>query len=1158
MSHLFKKLPARIGRGKPITQGVERRYRRVVGERQGSTFANCYSSRCEKFYSYVSRDTCPHLDVEICGVVIKALVDTGASCSALGSGGLELITKLGLPLRPFVSNVPVSTADGYEQNVSGVVELPIRLKDNLYSVQALVVESFEPGLILGVDFLKDFGLTLSFDGVRKQWVISGSNNGENRIPQLSRLQVGGIVLGNKSTRASEDSQHKLRSKDLPELQPKDSPKLQPELTSKLQPELTSKLQPELPTKLPSELSPKLSTELSPELLSKLSPELSKELSSVITSYSDLGKRALGRTNLIEHYIDTGDSTPIKQRHHSVSPYVREYLDREVDDMLRLGVIRESSSPWSSPVVMVKKKTGEYRFCFDGRALNACTKRDAYPLPLMQDILGYLGDAKVISSIDLSKAFWQIPLETSSMEKTAFTVPGRGLYEFVVMPFGLSNAAQTQQRLMDKIFGESLRPKVFTYIDDLIVVSKTFEEHVQLLREVYRRLSEAGLVVNFDKCQFCRPSLKYLGFIITPEGINTDPDKVSSMVDFPQPRNATEVKRFLGLCSWYRRFVSGFATLVAPLNALLKGRKKRQPIVWTEEASQAFSAIKKALVSAPVLATPRFDLEFTIQCDASDVGLGCVLTQQHDDGEHVIAYASRSLSKAERNYSVSERECLSLLFAIEKFRPYAEGVKFRAITDHHSLLWLRNLKDPVGRLARWSLKMAQFDFELIHRKGASHQVPDALSRAFVCSVKTEGFKSEDPWYNRKFAEVSQHPDRHPGWRVTNNELFHYKANRRVLPVDAPNWKLVVPKELRSEVLRKCHDEPTAAHFGFFKTYRRVSTDYFWNTLKSDVSRYVRECRVCGAQKVPADQRAGLMGRQKLVEFPFQLVSVDLIGPLPRSKRGFSWLIVLTDWYTKFVLVKPLRRATAQEVTEFMEREVFLMFGIPEIVMCDNGVQFVSGLFKRLMSDYGIKKCWYNAKYHPQVNFTERVNRVITTAIRSYIGNQPHYTWDEKVFHIASAIRSAVHEVTGYAPNHLVFGRDLPNSGSSYRGHPEDVIVVDNTKLKEWSQKLLALDAAKREIKSGLDKAYLRNKRHYDMRKRSYSFEVGDLVWKRNLVLSNAAMGFAAKLAPKRILCRVSVKRSSLVYELVDLDGRDQGAWHIKDLSPFLGTEVTDDV
>ncbi|CAK1588900.1 unnamed protein product [Parnassius mnemosyne] len=370
--------------------------------------------------------------------------------------------------------------------------------------------------------------------------------------------------------------------------------------------------------------------------------------------------------------------------------------------------------------MVQKPNGDLRLCLDCRKLNAVSKPDAYPLPYISSILDQLRDAKYLTSIDLSAAYWQIPYDSEqSADKTAFTVPRRGLFRFNVMSFGLVSASSTMQRLMDRLFGPEFNNKVFCFQDDITIISSTFSEHVQLLHKVYAKLRDANLTINMDKSIFCRRELKYLGYLVDKHGLRTDPGKVDIILNYPTPTSAKEVKRFLGMAGWYRRFINNFPKISKPLNKLTS---KNVRFEWTTEADESFNHLKTALVSAPILKCPNFDLPFSIHCDASSVAVGGVLTQTYDGVEHPIAYCSRSLAKNEINFSTSERELMDVIYALEQFRSYVEGTKCKIITDHASLLWFYKLNNPSGRLARWSMRLSQFDFEIEHRKDTGDSKP----------------------------------------------------------------------------------------------------------------------------------------------------------------------------------------------------------------------------------------------------------------------------------------------------------------------------------------------------------------------------------------------------------------------------------------------------
>lgn len=877
----------------------------------------------------------------------------------------------------------------------------------------------------------------------------------------------------------------------------------------------------------------------------LSPEQQSILNKTIENFKNLSSDTLGRTNLVEHYIDTGDARPFKQRQYMLSPAMQKHLHKEVNDMLRLGVIKPSNSPWSSPILLVRKKNGELRACFDGRKLNTITVKDAYPLPRIDSILNQLRDSRYLTSIDLRKAFWQIPLEKSSREKTAFCVPGMGLFEFVVMPFGLSNSPQMLQRTMERLLGpDLLNGSVFVYLDDVIVASSTFESHIATLNLIGERLSQAGFRINLDKCEFCRSSLSFLGFVIDQDGLRTDPEKVSAISTFKTPTNTTEIKRVMGLISYYRRFIKDFSTVAAPITSLLKGRKKGQPIVWSDEAELAFTEIKHLMSTAPVLASPNFEEPFFIQTDASDVGVGSVLFQRIDGAEHPIAFASRALTSAERKYSSTERELIAILHGIEKFRGYVEGTKFTVITDCSSLTWLHRLREPTGRLSRWCLRLAQFDFDVQHRPGTQNVIPDALSRnVSLIDITT---LTPDEWYLTMIAKVNSFPDQYPDFRVMNNCL--YKHLPSILPntSNVPDWKLVIPTDNRQPILQQMHDSPTAAHMGISKTRSRISEFYYWPKMRQSVSRYVKDCQICAAQKSENVARPGFMGAEKNISFPFQAISMDLLGPFPKSKKGNQYVFVVTDYFTKFVLVQPLRKATTSPMIKFLREQVFLIFGVPEIVIFDNGAQFTSKEFRKFLDEFSIRKVWFNARYHPQVNPTERVNRVLVTAISSYISDNQR-VWDEKLPEIALALRLAKHDATEISPAYLVFGRHVPVSGDFYSSSAtsNDFQVKNNL---FWAKEMSALPELYSEVKERLHKAYERNAKYYDLRKRPLRFELGDTVWKRTYYLSDATKNFSKKLAPKYVPCMVTQVVSPLVYELVDQAGKPLGRWHIKDLKP----------
>lgn len=863
-------------------------------------------------------------------------------------------------------------------------------------------------------------------------------------------------------------------------------------------------------------------------------------------------KGLGRTDLISHCINTGDAEPIKQRYYRMSPEKQRIITEQVDEMLSLDVVEYCESPWSSPVLVVGKKDGKPRFCLDSRKLNSVTKKDAYNLPYVSEILDNLREAKFMSSIDLSKAFWQIPIVKEDREKTAFFVPGRGLMHFKVTAFGLSNAPATQQRLVDKLFGPEFELKVFCYLDDVIIISKTFEEHTKLLQRVLDKLTKANLTINLSKCKFFRNQLKYLGYVIDERGLRTDPEKVEAILNFPTPTTRKEVKRFLGTASWYRRFIPNFSTVAGPLNKLTSTKKKSPPFSWSEEADKAFLHLKSLLVKAPILACPNFDLPFEVHTDASDYGVGAMLCQTIDGVEHPVAFMSKSLSGAERNYSVTEREALAVLTALEHWRCYLEnGKTFSVYTDHAALKWFCSLSNPSGRLARWGVRLSSFDYEIKHRSGKDNVIPDALSRSTMVSAISSDSpivstppNTVDQWYLNIFNGCLQTPSQFLNYRVEGNMLYRYMKSNNALTSEF-SWKEVPPKEFRDAVIANNHAEPTAAHLGIFKTYKRLLLRFYWPGMYKDTVSFISGCDVCLAYKQPTHQTLGKMGRPKVCSRPFQALSIDFVGPLPSSRKQNSYILVLTCCFSKYCFLFPLRNANAKAVCKILEDNIFLVHGVPQTVIMDNGSQFVSRELDALLTTYKVPNIHFTPKYTPQVNTVERYNKTIVTAISTFV-NDDHRSWDVNLPKIQFAINSSVNEVTGYTPSFLVYGRELVTCGSHYidkNDVTDDLVFVPRD---EYAENLGHLAGIFNNVQASLSHSHQKTVKRYDLRRKHAEFNIGDIVWKRCFFQSDKGSHFTKKLAPKFEKCKVKGKRSPLVYILEDMSGRDLGCWHIKDL------------
>ncbi|XP_068206239.1 uncharacterized protein [Palaemon carinicauda] len=458
----------------------------------------------------------------------------------------------------------------------------------------------------------------------------------------------------------------------------------------------------------------------------LEKDKATSLTMMINDYKDLFQDVPGRTNILEHDVDVGEASPIKQSPYRLNPFKRDIAKDEVKYMLDHGLVEPSFSPWSSPVVLVKKEGGEHRLCFDYRKVNSLTKTDSFPLPRVEDCIDRVGSAKYISKFDLLKGYWQVGLSPRARKISAF-VTGDRLYECKVMPFGVKNAAATFQRLMNFITCDL--EGCVVYIDDLIIYSDDWETHLKRIRALFEILRKAGLVVNLRKSDFAQAKVIYLGHEIGLGKVAPKKANVEAISGFPAPQNRRGVRRFLGMVGYYRRFVKNFSDIAHPLTNLLK---KDVKFIWDEQCQESFDKLKASLMTFPLLRSPDFSLPFCLATDVSDVGLGAVLLQRLPDGTtHTVAYFSKKLLPAERKYSTLEKEALCLVKALLHFELYLSSspAPIDVLTDHNPLIFINKLKNKNQRILRWNLILQEYNLNIRHISGKSNVVPDTLSRAF---------------------------------------------------------------------------------------------------------------------------------------------------------------------------------------------------------------------------------------------------------------------------------------------------------------------------------------------------------------------------------------------------------------------------------------------
>jgi hypothetical protein len=747
----------------------------------------------------------------------------------------------------------------------------------------------------------------------------------------------------------------------------------------------------------------------------------------------------------------------------------------------------------------------------------------------------LHGAVFFSKIDLHSRYHQISIREQDIEKTAFRCHF-GHFEFLVMPFGLTNAPNTFQSCMNHIFKDQLRKSVLVFFDDILIYSRSWQEHMRHLDEVLSIMEAQSLYAKESKCEFGMTELLYLGHIISAQGVQVHQQKIRAILDWSMPKNVTELRSFFGLCSYYRRFVRGFSQLGAPLTDLTK----HGAFIWTEKSQEAFDHMKEVMGTCPVLALPDFTFPFVLECDTSDEGIGAVLMQ----GGHPIVFESRKLSQPERLYSIYDKEMLAIMHALTKFRQYLVGSKFVVKTDHNSLKYFLEQKDLNERQQKWLTKVQAFDFDLEYVKGKKNIVADALSRRpAACSLMeiSADWKSHllVEYSKNKFAcEVMDGQIQDDRYRIIDDVIF-YKD--RIY--------LVSDSGLKKKILTAVHDSPLASHQGFFKTYREIRERFSWKGLKQDVMRHVGECVTCQQNKSEHALPAGLLQPLPIPKQKWESISMDFITGLPKV-QGKDCICVVVDRLTKFThfYAIPTEYSVVQ-VAELFFREVFRLHGLPKNIVSDRDSRFIGTFWRELFRLVGTELT-PSTSYYPQTDGqTEIVNKWVEGYLSNYVGGQQR-TW-VKWLHLGEhCYNTTFHMSIGMTPFRALYGYDTPTL--------VDLVFGESRapKAKDWiieSQEILKL------LKENLQTAQNRQKISADRHKIERSFEVGDLVFLRLQPYRQSSLEKSGveKLKPRfygpyRIMRRVG----EVAYELELPEGsKIHNVFHMSCLKKAVGQFIS---
>lgn len=827
-------------------------------------------------------------------------------------------------------------------------------------------------------------------------------------------------------------------------------------------------------------------------------DLQSEIPGLTSEYADLFQEPTGLPPVrsIEHVIDLQPGTePAYTKPYRLSAPELAELDLQITDLLRKGLIEPSNSPYGAPVFFVSKADGSLRPVFDYRKLNANLVPQRFPLPRIDELLDRLHGAQYFTSLDLKSGFHQVRLRPEDKPKTAFTTPV-GHYQWCVSPFGLQSSPSTFQRLMSSIFAPAaytadglphvhaaFRSFVLVYIDDILIYSKTASEHLAHLRAVFDTLRQHTIFLKQKKCKFGLTKLKFLGHIVSSQGVSPDPDKVKAVADWPVLQDVHDVQCFMGLCNYFRKFIPGYAQMVRPITQLTR---KSTLFVWGGEQQGAFEAVKNALISAPVLAVPDLNADFDLVTDASDYGLGALLMQKG----RPIAYESRGLNAAELNYGMPDKELLAVIWALTKWRCYLQARRFKVITDHQpSVAFPRCNLTAHRRRARWADFLSQFSIEWVYTPGKKN-VADPLSRVPGLQRK------EHVQFNLHFHVMCAALTRRQ--RALAESQTHAAAQQSDMPEHA-----VAPVQ-----------HPDATGHTVVYTPER-SGEQGVASAPSIVSEFVRTCDACQRNKAPNTKPPGTLEPLQLPSGKFTSVSSDFIVGLPETPDGHDAICVFVDRLTKYAIFCPTTsNCTAEQWARLFTDRVFRDYGLPEEIITDRGPQFTSKFSEAFADILGVTRR-LSTSYHPQTDGqTERFNHVLEDMLRAYVSAAAD-DWADLLPMVQFAVNNSWHESVQDTPMMLLHGFQ-PKTPCTLGPKPSRgsgaVTLKQAAKQPVAAHFAAEIQDTVRRTKHNLLAAQSRWRKWYDPQRVPLSFAEGDMV-----LLSTKNLGLKSP-APKKLLPR----------------------------------------
>ncbi|KAF0716362.1 AP2/ERF domain-containing protein PFD0985w-like [Aphis craccivora] len=832
----------------------------------------------------------------------------------------------------------------------------------------------------------------------------------------------------------------------------------------------------------------------------ITPTEQKQFITIMEKYKTVFSNNPGKINAYECQIRTKPGEPIYQKPYPIPMSKIAKVDQEIQRMLDLGIIETSTSPWSSPMVGVEKKNGDIRICLDARKINTRIIPDRERPMNMEEIMNKFRGVKYLSSIDLTAGYWQCPLKKECREITAFLHKGRN-YQYKVLPFGLINSVAEFQKILDRVLGPDILQFVAIYVDDLHITSTSFEEHMNHLEIIFRKFSEHNVKINIKKSHFLRKKVIFLGHVVSEKGITMDPEKVKTIQNFQPPKNKKQVQSFLGFINFYRKYIRDLSKNTEILSALTK---KNATWTWCDDQQEAFEEIKHNFLEDIVIQYPDFSRKFFISTDASNTHIGAELFQINEAGKHqTLSFISRTLNRAERNYGTTELELLAIVFACKKFRNYVLGYETHLLTDHQALTFMNSCQLLNARLTRWAIKLQEYNLIIEHVPGKENVGADTLTRypqspddnlgrngiQFTINKveltdyskslinqfdRLSELQRKDKRLVKIFQQINSKENKH--FIIFNDLLFTKNSQGK--------YVLMIPNEMSQNIIQETHER--YGHVGTYKVYQLLKTRYQLFNMYRTIKRITKACELCQKAKCNNQLSRGPLN-SIIPERPLQIVSLDLMGPLPRGQRGAKYVLALLDIFSKHIQLYPIKKATTETILKKILYDYIPNVGAIEQLLTDNGTQFHSKKWYNQLQEAHVKVL-HTTTYHPESNPIERANREIGRMLRTYC-HAKHTNWVKWLPNIEYWLNHTTHCTTEFTPQQIMFGMEPQPTVEDKILFPTMINYINQNEIIELVRKRLR------------KKADIRNQAK-DQNKRFINYQVGQQVLIKEHRLSSA--------------------------------------------------------